>query len=151
LKTGKIRFPPLLILKIADLQKAAEGKKEIDLGFHRRRERSLSHRNVFDGIHQFWNSHMLRTSFEAGVTGGAEPDELAGEDLFFHSEEGHADDSSRVVSVRNLPDRAPGGTGSTGETFFDVFSSGFCGDEKLKIGIEGFGIDHDAECGLEDV
>ena len=103
---------------------------------------TLPDRDVLDGIHQLRNSDVLRTSFEASVARRAEPDEWAGENLLLHTEKGHPDDSSRIVSIRHLPHRAPRGTGSAGETLLDVFSSGLGGNEKLKLGVKRLGIDH---------
>jgi len=103
---------------------------------------TLPDRNVLDGIHQLRNSDVLRASFEAGVAGRAEPDEWAGENLLLHTEKGHPDDSSRIVSIRYLPHRASRRTGSAGETLLDVFSSGLGGNEKLKIGVKSLGVNH---------
>ena len=87
-------------------------------------------------------AHILRAPFKTGVAGGTEPDELTGKDLLLHSQNGHPDDFPWIVPVRNLADRAARCTGSTGETAFDVFSSRLLGNEKPKVRIKGFGIDH---------
>jgi len=84
----------------------------------------------------------LRASFETGVAGRTEPNELAGKDFFFHSEKGHPDDFSRIVSVGHLSHRASCSAGTTGEAFLYIPSPGFCGNEKFKIGVKRPGIDH---------
>jgi hypothetical protein len=84
----------------------------------------------------------LRASLKTGVARRTEPDELAGKDFLFHSEKGHPDDLSRVVSVGHLSHRAAGRAGTTGKTLLDVLSSWLRSNEKLKLGVKRLGVDH---------
>ena len=144
LNRRETRFSPLLALKFGDLQETAKRGKEVDLALHRRRKVSFPDGDVLESVHQFRDSHILRTSLKTGITGGAKPDELAGEDLFFHPEEGHPDNAPRVISVGYFPYRTSCRTGSARETSFDIFPARLSGNEKFEVWIEVLGVDHEA-------
>ena len=108
------------------------------MDLHDWRNIALPHRNILDGVHQLRDLHVLGTPFKAGVAGGTEPDELAGEDLLLHPQDRHPNNLSRIISVRDLPDRAPRSAGSAGEAPFDVISPWLFGNEQFEIRIKVF-------------
>ena len=99
------------------------------------RDVAFSYRDIPDGVHQLRDLYVLRAPLKTGITGGAEPDELAGKYFLLHSQDGHPDNLSRIISVRDLPDRTPGSAGSTREAPLDVFAARFFCDEQFKIRI----------------
>jgi hypothetical protein len=108
------------------------------LHLHRGRNISFLDGDIAKGVHQIRDFHMLRAPFKTGIAGRTQPDKLAGKDLFFHTEESHPNDLSRIVPVGDLSDGAACRTGPTGEAFLDMLSPRFPGDQKFEIRIKVF-------------